>query len=270
MKDKMSNKVIETSDYGKFKVTVENRGVDSPHVRKLAISMKRHGWWDGFPMVVCSAPGGKFIIRDGQNRFRAAQSLNIPVKYIVDEASASIPLSELNGEHRNWKMLDYITSHAHSGDKDYTIALNFIRAHKAPVSVACSLLNKSGVNCKSIINGTFVVLDVDWAEARLRELNEMKPFLEFGAMAVNFVRSYIKASQVQNFNHSAFLDRVKKYSHMLPTQPNEESYVEAIERVYNYRNQTPLPIKFEAMEITRARRGVSPARAKAIAKKKAA
>lgn len=266
MKDKMTSKVIESENYSQFKVSKENRGVDPTHVRKLAISMKKHGWWDGFPMVVCTAPGGGFIIRDGQNRFRAAQSIKIPVKFIVDEASANIPLAEINDGRRNWKMMDYIISHAHSGDQDFQAALDFIRETGAPVSAACSLLAKTGISMRSLKSGNFAVVDVEWAKERFAELKSMKAHLDFAPLAIIFTRCYIKAAQVDGFNPDTFIHRVKNYPHLLPTPANDEICMESIERCYNHRNSAPLPIKFMAsstVKAARSRAANSPASKKA-------
>lgn len=269
MKDRMTSKVVESDNYTQFKVTKENRGVDPAHVRKLAISMKKHGWWDGFPMVVCSASGGGYIIRDGQNRFRAAQSLKIPVKYIVDERSANVSLTELNSEHRNWKMFDYVVSHAHSGDKDFIAALDFIRETKTPVCVALSLLAKTGIAMTSLKSGNFAVVDADWARERVQELMQMKAHLDFNALALNFVRAYIKVAQIDGFNCDTFVHKVRTHPHLIPAQPNEAGFIDAMERCYNYRNQVPLPIKFEAAAIAKAGSVNSASKIKARQKKAA-
>ena len=71
------NQVNSTNDYLKFKTLKGNRNVNKLHVRRLKESFKEAYLLS--PIIV----NQNFEIIDGQHRFEAAKSMELPINFII-------------------------------------------------------------------------------------------------------------------------------------------------------------------------------------------
>ena len=262
MDNKIVNQVMVTSDYSKFSVTPENRGVVQSHVGNLARSMAKHGWIDGFPMIV-SRIRGKLQIRDGQNRFWAAQRLGIPVKYLIcEKGQDKIPIAELNGDHKNWTTADFCKSYANQGDRDYEILINFVNDEGVGFTAATCLLSQGAPAPRTIKNGNFKVVDVRWAKrnaAHLRRLKKVMPWRQ----GVHFVRVFVKACKVPSFDPERLIKQIEKHPEKCVQMATEVGLAGMFEDLYNFRSRNPIPLAYEIRQVSIAHRADQIAQVKA-------
>jgi hypothetical protein len=263
MKQKVANQVRVTDDYDRFTVTKENRGIVSGHVRKLARSMNDYGWIDSFPMMVV-ARGDKLEIRDGQNRFRAAQHLGIPVKYVLTEnGQSAIPIAELNKYQKTWTVMDHCKSYANEGDKDYQALLKFMTEENINLIAAVCLLSQGSPNTTTLKNGNFKVRDLEWARKSASHLRHLCKVMPWSPNTANFVRVFVKACLVQSFNPGTFAKKVEQSPEKVVNMATEAGISAMMEEVYNYRNRQPIPLAYEISRVAFANHGGTAAREKA-------
>ena len=105
-------RLFETKDYSVFDTFECNRKVDSKHVAKLVLSIKRYGLTS--PIVVSN--DGNVI--DGQHRLAALIKLNLPIAYIVVNNYNIKQLEEINTLQVKWKLVDYVRFEASLGNQD--------------------------------------------------------------------------------------------------------------------------------------------------------
>ena len=72
-------KVEETTDYKQFKKVKGNRGYAQRHLKNLVSSIAQNNLLQYSPIIV----NDKMEVIDGQHRLAAAQSLGLPIYYVV-------------------------------------------------------------------------------------------------------------------------------------------------------------------------------------------
>jgi hypothetical protein len=263
MKLKVANQVRVTGDYDRFTVTKENRGIVQGHVRKLARSMNEYGWIDSFPMMVV-ARGDKLEIRDGQNRFRAAQQLGIPVKYVLTEnGQSAIPIAELNKYQKTWTVMDHCKSYANEGDKDYQTLINFMAEESMSMTAAVCLLSQGSPNNETLKNGNFKVKDLEWARQSAAHLRHLCKVMPWSPNTAPFVRVFTKACRVASFDPATFGKKVEQNPEKVANMATEQGIAAMMEEVYNYRNRQPIPLAYEISRVAAENSKGSAARDKA-------
>lgn len=263
MKPRIANQVRVTDDYNRFTVTKENRGIVQGHVRKLARSMNEYGWIDSFPMMVVER-GDKLEIRDGQNRFRAAQQLGIPVKYVLTEnGQSAIPIAELNKYQKTWTIMDHCKSYANECDKDYQALLTFMAEENINLIAAVCLLSQGSPNTDTLKNGNFKVRDLEWARKVAAHLRHLCKVMPWSPNTANYVRVFVKACRVDAFDAGLFARKVEQNPEKVVNMATESGIAAMMEEVYNYRNRQPIPLAYEISRVSQANHKGTAAREKA-------
>lgn len=119
-----TRKVLETTDYGMFRRLDGNRAVSELRVKKIIGSIKKVGYVTS-PIVV----NDQNQVIDGQGRLEALKRLKLPVHYIVVPNIGINECIAMNMNQSNWTLMDYITSHAETGNVSYMYLLNLIKAY---------------------------------------------------------------------------------------------------------------------------------------------
>jgi len=111
-------------DHGMFKRLDGNRPVSELRVKKIIGSIKKVGYVTS-PIVV----NEQYQVIDGQGRLEALKRLNMPVHYIIVPNVGIDECIAMNMNQSNWTLMDYIGSHAETGNISYMYLLNLIKAY---------------------------------------------------------------------------------------------------------------------------------------------
>lgn len=156
-------KIMVTSDYSIFKILDGNRSVQDGRVEKIKSSIKKVGYIPT-PIVV----NEKMQIIDGQGRFAALKEMEYPICYIVVPGLSIEHCIAMNINQTNWKIMDYVESHAKQGNENYIRLLNLFNKHPGiPFLPIAAIAAGNAVYAGSdlIKNGKFVVTEKRTAEA---------------------------------------------------------------------------------------------------------
>lgn len=148
---KVCAQIYETSDYGLFDFFIENRKIakNDAHVKRLIKTIE-----DGYelPPILVNEAG---MIIDGQHRFAAWKSLDMPIKYFIGPYQGRKQLGMMNGSgQKHWSVLDHVKSLAVKND-DYKTLLEYYQYSDLGFRELAYLLSGSYMETKSIKAGGF-------------------------------------------------------------------------------------------------------------------
>jgi hypothetical protein len=244
--------IYVTRDYKKFCNSDENRGLSKPALKKMTDSMKKFGWLPAYPMHVVSR-NGRLVVIDGQHRFAAAQSLNLPCLYVVCAENEKLQVSDINVAQKPWNNIDFANSYHNQGDMNYTKLINFVEKYKLPLGISAKLLmainGSKSTGTDVIREGKFKVKCEERAEIIAEVVVRLKGLVSWAAHS-SFVSAIMRCMNVDGFSASRFIQKCEANPGMLMLQPTTEAFVELIEKIYNHRATTDnrLSIRFEALK----------------------
>lgn len=248
-------KVKSTTDYSRFKFIRGNRPIDK-RVRKMIRAIKRKNMLADYPILTKPNGDGRNEIFDGQTRFEAAKQLKLPVFYIESPHIEIGDVPEANCVQSPWRPKDYLHSFSERGNKNYQALRSFVAEFGLPITTSAMLLSgkrsESGSTTlgQDFRKGKFHVATEDHARrvaAFIVALKQYIPFATDRCMAL----ALAKVMEVQDFEPSRFLTKIKTNQGQLAKCANHEQYIRAIEDVYNYRvraNQL-LPLYIEVQKL---------------------
>ncbi len=120
------NVIYSTTNYSLFKDQIGNRVKSKTHIENLKKSIGGKNLLNAQAIVI----NENFEIIDGQHRFEAAKSLNLPIFfYKVDKLGAE-ETRILNIGKKNWDANSFMNSYADLGDQNYIQYRNFFEANR--------------------------------------------------------------------------------------------------------------------------------------------
>jgi hypothetical protein len=253
-KSQEKHKLGRTTDYRMFAFHEKNRPVrESSRYRKLVASMKEYGFIPAHPIHCVPNGGGKMLVIDGHRRLHAASELGLPVYYVYTREArfASISPSKTSKAGEPWTIQDHVNTYK-DANPDIARLDDFCCRHKISVTAAVGLLagsiNSPGSNhLDAVENGTFKILDYDFAETvatTVDELSAINKCVRFRA----FIIALGKCLRVNGVNPSTLVERARKNPALLTRQAGVDEYIQVIEKIYNYRSRNPIPLAFMARE----------------------
>jgi hypothetical protein len=244
--------ILQTQDYNKFCKSRVNRSINESALKKMEASMKKHGWLIAYPMHVVMRKG-KLVIIDGQHRFTIASKLGIPAIYVLCEDSDLFELTEINVAQKPWNHVDFAKSYHNQGNVNYTKLIDFSERFDLPLGISAKLLmdiqGGRGTGTHEIREGRFKVTNQDNAEIIAGIVNRLKPLVSWASNS-SFVAALMRSCSVNGFDPARFIQRCEQNPGLLILQATLESFLELIEKIYNYRSsqENKLSIKFEAIK----------------------
>lgn len=232
----------KTSDYSLFSMHKINRllvsvGGFEPR-KKLADSMKKHGFRRTQPIRCIEQDDGKMLIFDGHNRFMTAKALNIPLWYISypkSEADYIDPLKDNEGQI-GWSPRDIVSARSHE-NADYAEVLSFCETTGIPLNVAFSMFYGQSGSSHNISNymkdGRFSIKDrnLPWKVAAVvRAACGLCSF----ARTTPFVSAVSKCMFAEGFSHERLIERINRRPDLLRKCGFERGYIAMLEEVYNH------------------------------------
>lgn len=114
------NQIQHTKNYEKFKILDTNRQINNTHLNKLILSMEKN--YIPTPAIVDK----DMYIRDGQHRFMACKTLDIPFAYIITDIDDK-DMINLNQYQKSWTANDYINYYARKEYRHYFVLSETIK-----------------------------------------------------------------------------------------------------------------------------------------------
>lgn len=234
--DKIVNNVYESTDYRKFKRLSGNRMVNEKAVDALVKSMLKYGWI-GAPIIV----NINMEVGDGQHRVEAAEKAGIAVQYEIQNWGSIEECIELNRNHKNWEIQNYIESYAERGNADYNKLLQKIdqfcvsgKLSRRVVMAVCQG-HLQGINNSEIKSGTFAFSDEEKAS---RILNYLSGFDVSGIRgnkeSVHFALNGIY--RLVSVDNEKMSNQYEKYGSDIKRVTGTIDAVEQLEYIYNIRS----------------------------------
>jgi len=183
-------------------------------------------------------------IIDGQHRFEAAKRSGLPVFFMVMPGWGIKEVTILNVNSRNWTIVDFMETHAKSGNPNYIRFKEFYDAHEFEITV-CQLIvagkrSRGTVSFDKFRNGLMVVDEQQITDAYLRakKIMELKQFHPHGWRSRNFVEALLILLNTKNYDHAHLFDKLTLYPEVLLVQARSlrvEEYLKLFMDKYNFR-----------------------------------
>jgi len=229
------NTVYRTSRYELFKPLVGNRAVSDGRVAKIKESIATVGYVSS--PIICNE---KMEVIDGQGRLQALRELDLPVDYICVEGLTIRECIALNINQTNWRLIDYIESHASIGNNSYKRLLELVRRYPdfsiRPIGFACTGI----LNCeKAIKSGTFY-LTQDCFDRASNDLDYAMKFVDILNNAPNVdgaLRSYytvlIFTHHLPGVDDDRLYQSVRRNVNMLISAQTNVLAARVLDSIYN-------------------------------------
>ena len=244
-----------TINYSSFVRNEDQRPINSLHVKRIAYSIRKHGYLPSKPVQVYqNGANGKFIIIDGHHRVEAARLTKSCVFFVVEHEDADESMADVNITVSKWKNEDFVRRFVNKGIPDY-ITLDECVRRGVPLRQAASMLigetAGSGNFAEKLRDGTFKVKST-------AQINDVLSLIEGNRNVQTFKHSnFIKALSMclflKEFDFKRFSVAAKRYSHMIPNYSNCADFLKAIEEVYNYHSANKIPLTVTAQNAAKSR-----------------
>jgi len=231
--------IYSTTEWAYFKLLEENRFVNEAHVEALMNSFVK----DGYLFTILYVNENMQII-DGQHRFEAAKRSGLPVYFMVMPGWGIKEVTILNVNSRNWTIVDFMETHAKSGNPNYIRFKEFYDAHEFEITV-CQLIvagkrSRGTASFDKFRTGLMIVDDQQITEAYLRakKIMELKQFHPHGFRSRNFVEAILILLNTKNYDHAHLIEKLTLYPEVLLVQARSlrvEEYLKLFLDKYNFR-----------------------------------
>ncbi len=242
-----------TRDYSMFTRDSDNRDVNVKRHRLLLASMKKHGFLSAYPIVAHKNGSGKWHIKDGQNRFTIAQSLDLPIHWVEDESDFDI--AEINNTQVVWNLRDYAQKYSRNGIKEYTEAMEFSERHRLPIGLGFAMLAGTTTfqNIKDdYVSGKYRIRDRKWAESVAAVYTKLYA-LSKDLKHKSFLEAVMAVCRVEDFSATRLLQNAQRVRDKLVGYSNREANLDMLEEIYNYGRSKLFPLKISAITVMRER-----------------
>lgn len=185
-------------------------------------------------------------IIDGQHRFEALKSLNLPVYYVIGEGLSIDDARVLNIDQRNWTPMDYAESYATSGDESYQIYLDTRKQYGLSHNVTIAYLANSLSTHQTELfrQGGFKVNNPKLSEVKLARLLDLSTLAPDHWKRKQFGLAFLSMMQIPEYNHKHFCHKLGKYGdRFLAKFEIMQDYQRAFEKTYNFHTQPEKQIK---------------------------
>lgn len=255
--------VFQTTDYGKFVFTNENRVISPRHIARLMESIQEHGYLKERPIEVL-IDGAKMVVLDGQHRLIACRSLDEPVHYIVKSGTikqAATDIRVINAYSRAWRDKDYLRHFIGIGAEPYIKLNEFMEAQDLPITSAIQLLAAGGefiLKRQELVHSFragVLVFDEDSAERAdkiMKPVNEIRNFndrLDTMRRQTAFVNALIILTSDSSYEHDRMMRNLAQNISSIIYCTSVGKYLQVLEDIYNYRRKDGTRISLSARGI---------------------
>jgi hypothetical protein len=251
---KTTPKIEFSNRYTDFESNHEQRSIKSRHVSEIIESMRTFGFLPSKP-VQCYKKGRKFIIIDGHHRYEAAKALGIELAYIVEPESNQATIGPVNVIVSKWGQLDFVRMYAARNNPDFAELLKY-HEMGIPVGMAASMLignsAASGNTIDSIKHGTFKIKTRKYIN---HVIDLVDSFGDSNSVYLSraFMDAFTKCLFTPQFDLEQFKKRIAANPLAIEKTATSDKMLDQIEKLYNRKSQTHIPLGFLVREKARER-----------------
>lgn len=245
--DQFSMQVYFTTDYSKFKIMKGNREIDALHVKRLTESFRECYLFS--PILV----NGKYEIIDGQNRFTAAKSLNLPIYYLVAHNYGLKEVQVLNTNTKNWNKEDYLKMYCDKKVKPYLEMKQFMEDFPCfGISATIKILTNDtedsqgstlDTKAKDFQKGLLEIPNLKLSYANAKKLMKFEPIYK-GFTRRTFVATMISLFKNPNYNHDELINKLSHNPTQLVDCTTVGQYKLVLEDIYNFRRRDKVNLRY--------------------------
>jgi hypothetical protein len=246
-------KLQVTKNYRLFSRSIDNRPLSEKNHKKLLRSMQRNGFLPCFPLACVREPNGNLIVYDGQHRLAYAETLGLPVYFVVLDKPFDI--AEVNCAQEKWNTRNFAETFAAQNKQAYKIGLEFTDRHQLPIGIAFGLLagTCSFTNIQEYYyGGTFKVKDMPYAEmvgAIYSQIIAISPI----AKNARLIEACMAIGRVKDFDSARLVKGCERCREKLVAYSTRDAYLDVLEIVYNFGRKQLFALKNEAVMAMRER-----------------
>ena len=239
------SEVNETKQHDLFCFVKGNRGVNQSHVNKLIAKIKRKNLREIPIYVGPMNKDGKYPILDGQHRFEAYKTLDLPIRFIIVDYMTINDVPSMNSTKLSWGNKDYLQRYVDKDMPSYIYYKKFMETYTLDnkFSVVTTILNgvykrERGLEV-DFVDGRFDISDTGKQNAEKIGVFLGNVFDVLGKEVKNsfFIFALLHAISHKNFNKEHFVGKLKKRSKMFSGCVNTLQWYDVIKKVYKLRNQ---------------------------------
>jgi hypothetical protein len=250
-------KVQVTKNYRLFIRSQDNRPVDEKKHRRLRHSMSQYGFLEAFPIVCVRDSDKHLVVKDGQHRLMFAETLGLPVYYIVTAQQFST--ADINSTSKVWTIADYAKNFADNGKVQYFELLKFQEVHGIPLGTCAAML--SGTTTFSNISdafmqGAFHIKDRKWAH---KVASVYKPLVTMNKRlrSNRLIEACMAVCRVEAFDITRLCQNAERCREKLVPYSTRDAYLDMLEDVYNFGRKSLLGLKAASIMAMRERSAVT-------------
>ena len=248
---KTDYEVFMTYAYNIFTHLDGNRNLNPHHVVRLKNAMQKKHLFS--PIII----NKDYQIIDGQHRFEASKSLNLPVYYIKCPDYGLEEIQILNSNSSNWRKTDYLQGYCDLGLKPYIEFRKFMQDFPDfGVGVCNRILTGSAdskteqnpengmtMTVKSFENGKLRIRDIGKAYDCARKILQFKPFYK-GYYRIGFVIAVMHILENDHYKHKEMLAKLALQHGALKDCTTTDNYKIMLENAYNYKRVNKVNIRY--------------------------
>ena len=245
--------IYATTNYSMFGFIGGNRNLDNSNLNKIKQSISKKYIKTNAVICILDEFDEKHPLKivDGQHRFEACQSLNVPVSYVIDGeltlASILNDITLLNTASKEWDVSDFMRSEAQKGNQNYILYSSVYGMysntfdHEALFYILNSDINRtcSKISYPSFKNGElqFTQSDYNYLVDRLNQISLFSQYSELGGK-----RYYQKAlNQLLNtrgFSVNQMLSKLQSRQSNVVKCTTVEGALRQLADIYNWKIQS--------------------------------
>jgi hypothetical protein len=230
-----------TTNYAMFKFSHLNRRIDPNKLEKLYNSVVTKNLLREFPILVDE----QFCVIDGQHRLKVAESLGVPVYYIVSKRVTIEDVVMTTANVTKWSNENYLDRWCAEGYQDYIDLRYFWQKYKMVKGKKFLSLGQSMHLCHygdlPLMNqdfqyGRYKCNDMDFAEKVARMVMDFSEYITFWNDKIFlFAVSNLAGNAV--YDHARMMRKMAYMSTKLVKCPDMQSYMDVFTYLYNYQQR---------------------------------
>lgn len=243
-------KIYSTTDYGQFKRVVGNRKVNKTHVNKLVKSISKENHLEQYPGIVNS----ELFIYDGQHRLAAAEILQVPFYYQIEETDIGLDMVRTLQLQKSWSMEDYLESFIEQGNPHYVRLREFMKLSGFGVSVSGMLIGEGTRNSNTtraffhgsnslFKQGAFEATRLATGMRVLGLVEDVTPYLQIKSIRIDrdFLAALLKLDYLVEqglLDWKRMLYQLEASKKLIQREYTIKDYLRALEDIFNFNMKT--------------------------------
>lgn len=256
---KVLTPIYTTTNYSMFGHIGGNRNLDTPNLTKIKQSLsKKHIKTNAVICILDLLDSSEPLkIVDGQHRFEACKSLNIPVSYVIDDSlsmeSILNDITLLNTASKEWDVSDFMRSEAKKGNQNYILYSSVYGLydktfdHESLFFILNSDINRkcNKISYPSFKSGELIFeqSDFNYLKNRLETLSLFNEYSEIGGKRY-YQKALNQMINTRGFDVDQMLSKLKTRKSVISKCTTVEGALRQLADIYNWKTQNG-KVRFE-------------------------